>query len=357
MKVLILGGTGAIGISLKEYLIKAGHEVHITSRSKHVSGDTYFHQGNAHDKSFLSGLLNEGYDVIIDFMSYSTDEFSDRADYVLNSTSQYIFVSSARVYAPSDKIITEDCPRLLDVSEDCNYLQTDEYALAKARQEDVLLSSNKGNYTIVRPSLTYNINRLQYALGEKEEWLFRVLNNEKVVFPKCFENVYTTMSSGNDVARAISLLVGNEKSYGVTLNIAGAEAITWGEVNGIYRKTLQTVAGKELLIEYIDDWEKLAGRLGKYYQIKYARSISRRFDNSRLEKVIGKLEFESTENGISRCLEGFLRGDRSFGHISARTEAYYNRITGDSFIYGGFSTTEKIKYLVGRYTPYFEVSR
>ena len=139
------------------------------------------------------------------------------------------------------------------------------------------------------------------------------------------------------------------------VNIAGAGAVTWGKVNGIYRKILQIAAGKDLLIEYIDDWEIIAKGLGKYYQIKYARSINRKFDNSRLEELIGKLEFEPLEKGISYCLKEFLSGDRVFERISARTEAYYNRITGDSFVYGGFSKADKIKYLVGRYTPYFEM--
>lgn len=42
------------------------------------------------------------------------------------------------MYVDSDEPITEEIPRLLDVCEDTDYLKTNEYALAKVREEDVL---------------------------------------------------------------------------------------------------------------------------------------------------------------------------------------------------------------------------
>ena len=54
-----------------------------------------------------------------------------------------MFLSSSRVYASQESPIREDSMRLLDVSHDSIYLKTDEYALAKARQEDILRKSGK----------------------------------------------------------------------------------------------------------------------------------------------------------------------------------------------------------------------
>ena len=51
---------------------------------------------------------------------------------MLEATDQYVFISSARVYAQTEDLITEDTPRLLDVCTDKEYLKTNEYALAKA---------------------------------------------------------------------------------------------------------------------------------------------------------------------------------------------------------------------------------
>ena len=38
MIILILGGTGAMGTPLRKYLLEYGHEVHVTSRTKHKDG-------------------------------------------------------------------------------------------------------------------------------------------------------------------------------------------------------------------------------------------------------------------------------------------------------------------------------
>lgn len=354
MKVLILGGTGAMGIPLQKYLLKLGYEVHVTSRSRHKSGDVVYIQGNAHDTNFLPEILKENFDVVVDFMSYKTEEFLGRVKSLLTSTAQYIFISSSRVYAPSNTLITEDSPQLLNVCGDPEYLKTDEYALSKARQENALRYSGRKNWTIIRPSLTYNSERLQYAIGEKEDWLYRYLHNEKIVFPTNMGQVMTTMSYGDDVAYAISLLVGNSKALGEAIHIAGARTVTWNEINDIYRKVLVENFHREPEIVFIDNWEDLGRALGRYYQLKYARSISRSFDNSKLESLIGKIDFADPEAGLTYCLKEFLEGEQIFKSIFWKAEAYFNRISMDKGIANTFSGKEKIKYMIGRYTPYLD---
>ena len=88
MEVLILGGTGAMGIHLIERLVAKGIFVTVTSRKDRDSAEyvTYV-KGNAHDVNFLTTLLErKRWDVIVDFMVYSTEEFRDRAELLLKST-------------------------------------------------------------------------------------------------------------------------------------------------------------------------------------------------------------------------------------------------------------------------------
>ena len=114
-------------------------------------------RGNAKDLSFIKSVTEQNdYDAIVDFMSYRTAEFKERYKMMLSHTGQYIFISSARVFAESKDKLREDSPRLLDVCKDEEYIKSDEYALAKAREEDLLKQSGKKNWTIVRPSITYN---------------------------------------------------------------------------------------------------------------------------------------------------------------------------------------------------------
>jgi hypothetical protein len=112
-------------------------------------------------------------------MIYTTQSFKERVNFLLDATSQYVFFSSSRVYADSEIPITEDSSRLLDVSQDKKFLSTDEYSLAKARQENILRKSKRKNWTIIRPYITYSENRLQLGILEKEEWLYRALQGRK----------------------------------------------------------------------------------------------------------------------------------------------------------------------------------
>ena len=80
MRVLMLGGTGAMGRPLAKILASRGAEVVITSRSRSGSDKKgmEYRQGDAHDIGFLKRLLKDFYDVIIDFMVYGEEEFSQR---------------------------------------------------------------------------------------------------------------------------------------------------------------------------------------------------------------------------------------------------------------------------------------
>ena len=176
-KILILGGTGAMGTHLVSSLEDTDNEVYVTTRKQRAnrSNITYV-QGNAHDDAFIRPLQTEGMDVVVDFMVYNTEEFKKRASLMLDSCSQYVYLSSSRVYSDNDEVITESTPRLLDVCKDEEYLATDEYALTKARQENILRQSGKTNWTIIRPYITYSEIRLQLGVNEKETWLYRALH-------------------------------------------------------------------------------------------------------------------------------------------------------------------------------------
>lgn len=358
--VLLLGGTGVMGVQLCDILASNDDfAITVTSRKERNNEQVKYIKGNAKDLDFLSNLITKGnFDVIVDFMKYTTSEFAQRVDLFLNSTRQYIFLSSSRVYAESGHPLTESSPRLLDVCNDSEYLKTDEYALAKARQEDLLYASGKNNYTIVRPSITYGPERLQLGISEKEEWLYRAMHNHSIIYPKDMEDVYTSMAYGGDVAKAISYLVGNEKAYGEIVQVASEDAVTWKEVLEIYQNGFEEKMGHRIKVVSVPNSLKTAKILGRYYQVKYARSISRRFDCSKLKQLTnGKVIFTSPQEGLGKCFAEFL-GNPSFGAIWAKPNAYYDRIANERTPLCEFSTgKEKAKYLFGRYTPYFEMRR
>lgn len=330
MKILLLGGTGAMGIPLSRMLLENGHDVTITSRRNLNNNEgVVFVKGNALELDFVSQLMQTHYDVVVDFMVRTEKGTKAAMDIILPSCGQYIFISTSRVFAPIDikngERITEESPRLLDVCKDIQYVESNEYAIEKAREENLFFKSEYKNWTIVRPTLTYNTHRLQFAYGEKEDWLFRVLNGQSLVFPKDMENVKTAMVHGNDVAKVIFKLIGNKKALGVAVNVVSEEFKTWGEIFSIYKKVIEKHTGKKVNVVYVEKALDLANIIGNYYQVKYARSIDRCFSNRKLKTIIDNVEFIPMEKGLANCLDAFLEDPR-FLSINWRNQACYDKI-------------------------------
>lgn len=350
MKVLILGGTGAMGVHLVHLLAESGNEIRVTSRKARRSPqkNVCYAEGNAHDPTFLQPILDERWDVIVDFLSYTTTEFRERAHLLPEAASQYIFLSSARVYADSKQPLTESSPRLLDTSTDGAFLSTDEYALAKARQEDILKNSGFQNWTIIRPYITYSENRLQLGVLEKEEWLYRALHGRTIVFSRDIHPMATTMTYGLDVAKGIMAIAGNPAALGEIFHITGSESCRWDEILTTYLDALEIYLGYRPKVCFQDLKRFMQCTPGKY-QVRYDRLFNRQFDSSKIGRYVNIREFTKTGTGLRTCLDEFLKNP-VFSDINWKLEASKDRQTKEhtplSEIPG---ITKKIKYLRYRY--------
>lgn len=327
MKILVLGGTGAMGTHLVSLLAENRHTVIVTTRrKKNDSGTIKYVEGNAHNKAFISILLNVHYDVIVDFMSYKTKEFAERYEMYLKATNQYIFLSSARVYADSGNIpIKEDFPRLLDVCSDKDYLKTDEYALTKARQENILLNSLWKNWTIIRPYITYSEIRLQLGVLEKEYWLYRALRNRTIVFSNDIVNNTTTLTYGRDVSRAIAAVIGQPKAFGEAFHITGEHCLKWRDVLNIYTNVIHKQTGISPSCMFTEQSLRLKYPEAKW-QVKYDRYFNRRFDNSKIGQFIDINSFIEPEDGLALCMEQFLKNSK-FDFVEWKQEGVLDNIT------------------------------
>lgn len=353
MKILLLGGTGAMGVPLCRLMKKEGHNITVTSRNNHRMEGISFVKGNAMEINFISKLLEVHYDAVVDFMIRSEEGTKAVMDIILRNCDQYIFLSSSRVFAPINiedgERITENTPRLLDVCGDNKYTSSNEYAIEKAREENLFFKSNYRNWTIVRPTLTYNINKFQFAYGEKEDWLFRVLNNHSIVFPKDMVNVKTTMVYGDDVAMAISKLIGNKKALGKAVNIVSEEYMTWGDILNIYKEVIEKKQVKKLKVVYIDNIEKLTKLTENYYQVKYARAVDRCFSNKGLKEIVGNSDFISIKTGLTKSMTEFLENIH-FQEINWKKQALYDKICNEKFSCKTMSSMkDTLRYLSYRY--------
>lgn len=354
MKILLLGGTGAMGSHLKEILSSDNDNIiYITSRKKNKSnGNIVYVKGNAHDNIFLAKLLEHKWDVIVDFMVYNTEEFSTRINHLLKSCNQYVYLSSARVYADSVNPIVESNERLLDTSTDKDFLQTDEYAITKARQENILTASSLKNWTIIRPYITYSDNRLQLGVMELQSWLYRALLGHSIVFSKDISEKMTTMTYGYDVARGIVSIIGNNESLGETYHITTRKSIKWSDVLNIYLEVIEEETGKRPKV-VMTNTHPYYSIIKPIYQVKYDRCYNRVFDSNKIGKLIDLDSFVSPEIGLHNAIREFIRKNKELKFtLNPLHEAKYDRISGEYYSLNRFKgITQKGKYIAGRYFP------
>ncbi|MEZ9207057.1 NAD-dependent epimerase/dehydratase family protein [Vibrio splendidus] len=348
MNILILGGTGAMGKSIVELLSEKKIEVTVTSRTN-KDERTYvkYIKGDAQDLCFLTEVLDKkSWDSVIDFMVYSTETFKERIELLLGSTKQYIFISSARVYEGSDRGLLETSGRLVDTSSDSVFLETDQYPLTKARQEDILLTSKAKNWTIIRPYITYDNERLQLGVFEKEDWLYRALQGKKIVVPEEIMDKKTTMTSGWDVAKGIVSIINKQDAIGQSYHITNNKPIVWRDVLEIYLNTLEGVIGyrPEVTYQKLKEFYKYNSK----YPIEYDRLFDRVFDNTKISKFIDVSEFVEPHNGIRHSTCEFLKGPH-FKSINWKAEAFKDKESGDyTSLYKIQGLKNKLRYLVFR---------
>lgn len=161
------------------------------------------------------------------------------------------------MYTNVDGDITEKTPRLLDVTDDQEFLSTDEYPLTKARQEDILSKSGKKNWTIIRPYITYGSKRLQLGAFEKEYWLYRALHGRSIVFSSDIASHLTTLTYGLDVSSCIAHLIGNSAAYGKTVQIAGHQSMRWSDVLHLYVEVLERKMGNKPKVHMLDTSDEI----------------------------------------------------------------------------------------------------
>ena len=336
-----------MGIYLAPALAGAGFEVYSTSRKDRKSdANTKFIKGDAHNKQFVLDVLKaRDYDDVIDFMIYTTEEFKDRLDILLENTKHYVFLSSYRVFSDAKKI-TEKTPRLIDASSDKEFLSTFDYALVKAQQEDLLRVSQKKNWTIVRPGITYSQGRFQLGTLESDLVVWRALQGVPTILPRTMLGKVTTMTWAGDVAKMITGLVLNDEAYGEDFNVTTKEHQLWSEVAEIYKQEI----GLDIVYVNKDEYiESLGGEYVKY-QVDYDRMYNRILDNSKILKVTGLKEsdFTSLSDGLKHELKEFMKKP-VFENIDYAKQAKVDRLTNSILDMKTMNIDEKKIYIKNRF--------
>lgn len=323
-KVLIPGGTGAMGVYLVPELLKLGYEVDVISLDEVASNSPRLRyiKANAKDEVFISNMLKKGYDAVVDFMIYPTKEqYETFIPLYLKNTEHYIFLSTYRVYANEEHPIRETSPRLLDVSNDQTLLTSGDYCIYKAQSEEFLKASDCSNWTAIRPAITYSKRRFQLITMEYELVVRRMLEGKTLVLPWPAMDTEATMSWAGDVAKMIARLVLNNKAMREIYSVCTSEHHTWREIAEMYKQ----IGGLKYITVDTDTFLNIIAPDNLYarQQLIYDRYFDRIMDNSKILEIAGMKQSELMPlmEGLQKELRTFPKEDITWGNSEA-----YNRM-------------------------------
>ncbi len=285
-EALVLGGTGVMGTYLVKELLEMGFSVDAACAHQKVSKIEClnYYCGSFTDyrmiRRFLSG---KHYDVIIDFMTYNTAKFSERFDLLLSSAEQYIFLSSYRAYSDIEIPTKESSPKLLEITDDQEFLDSDDYSLFKAREENILKNSRFRNWTIVRPAITYSSRRVAFVTLELPLMLRRSKAEKPIFIPENVWNIQATCTWAGDVAKMIAKLVLNHAAICEDFSVCTSEHHTWGEIAAIYKELL----GADIRTVPMQDYVSFFSGNYSKGMLNYDRCVNRIMDNSKILRVTG----------------------------------------------------------------------
>jgi len=228
MRILFIGGTGNISTECAALLHERGHEVLVLSRGRaQVPAQYRALMADRKDPAAMREALRaERPDVVLNFLGY---EIADvRLDFELfhDRVSQYVFISSATVYArrPNRVPITEEAP-LGNPWWD--------YAQKKLACELWLREQWRERgfpATIVRPSHTYSKRWIPSPVSSASySFAARLEQGKSVLVPDDGENPWT-LTAASDFASGLAGLVGNPEARGEAFHITSDEVLTWNQI-------------------------------------------------------------------------------------------------------------------------------
>lgn len=237
MKLLFIGGRGNISAECAAWAFQNGHEVAVVSRGRsQVPKDYQVFQADRKSLAEMrQSLGNYQPDVVLNFLGYEIADLE--IDYVLfkDKIRQYIFISSATVYAkpPPRLPIREDCP-----------LANPWWAYAQKKIECELWLNEKFKTeafpsTIVRPSHTYSKHWVPNPVSSSSYTFVARLESGKAVYvPDNGENPWT-LTASSDFAVGLGGLIGQAQAIGEAFHVTSDEVLTW---NSIVRQIADALA-------------------------------------------------------------------------------------------------------------------
>lgn len=366
-KILLIGGSGIISSCICNLAIKEGMQVTIVNRGKRkkfINPGANLIIADVRNESVeeLQSKINVAeYDVVMDFITYNTQQLKKIIQIVGNYCRQYIFVSSATVYRDEGKnhIYNE---------QDAIGNESWQYSIEKSQCE-WYLEKNKAlfdfEYTVVRPYVTYGVTRIPYQIAPLEYYtvINRILMKKPI--PITGLNTQCTVTNSDEFAVGAVGLFLNKEAYGEAVHITASCSTTWKNIIDIIaRRYNVNVTYIDIPMEYLEKQKNLGF---DYEELKGDKSRNMIFDNAKIKKLVPEFKGEvKIEDSITKILDFYdnNKNNRKINYIwDGRIDKLINMYSKNYFknkekasfkqYINPLSFKDKLKYFIGRYEiPY-----
>lgn len=307
VKVLIVGGSGTIGIGLAKEALSRGYETYVLARGNHsdrIPIGSHVITANCRDikmmKEVLKGLE---FDVVVGGLVFTLPQLKIDIDIFGGKCKHYVFVSTTGVYSRDmkDAYLTEQAEYgCSEWSYNRNKIECEKYLKKNADKLPF-------NYTIIRPPVTYGDYRIPFAIVNRKNQfdLIRRIRDGKPII--ACDNVEMAIAHLDDFSRGIVPLFMNPKAYGKAYHVTGDEIVRWEDVIAIVEEYCKKKA--EVLHLPVDEFGHLDYQL--YQEIKYNKSVPLMLSNEGIRTVIPDYKtYVSLREGVMRACQILEKEDK-----------------------------------------------
>ena len=227
--VLFIGGTGTISSACVREAVQLGYRVSVLNRGRSEQlrplpeGVEVLRADLTDDAAVAAALAGRRFDAVADFLSFTPDRLQRNLDLLAGRVGQYLFTSSASVYAKpvASLPLRESSPvrnPFWQYSRD--KIACEELVTARYRSEGYPV-------TIVRPSHTYDRFAMPLAGGWQQ--LVRARAGKPIVVHGDGTSLWT-LTHADDFAYSYAGLLAQPAAIGETYHITGDEVLTWDAI-------------------------------------------------------------------------------------------------------------------------------
>jgi nucleoside-diphosphate-sugar epimerase len=215
MRILIMGGTRFIGVYLTKILVEHGHEVVLFNRGNKpapVTGVKQIHGDRKDSAQLKEKLSSQEFDAIFDNNGRELSDTQPLVEIFKDRVQHFIYMSSAGVYLKSDQL-----PHIEGDS-------VDPKSRHKGKHEtEAYLSSQDVPFTAIRPTYIYGPQNY----NDLDAWFFdRIVRDRPIPIPGNGMHI-TQLGHCQDLARAMSQVLGNQQAIGQIYNVSGDRYVTF----------------------------------------------------------------------------------------------------------------------------------